>query len=122
MPKIRRRCALCDDPLPDTNPTNTCARCQAEEAGDQEAVAHVVRTVIIPRLITKRTAAIPIAWENRAGLVHCPTCGRAIINRTPICHPKNPIGDCPFGREGIPHIHSLCGCGADVVTYPQEAA
>jgi len=116
VPKIRRRCALCDDPLPDTNPTNTCQRCKDEEAD------HLARRNPLVDAFTPPPTTI-IAGRPRTRIVvpevatvTCPDCRRTIINVTAICHPANPIGDCSLGLEGKRHRHHFCACGAEVVT------
>lgn len=117
MPKIRRRCALCDDPLPDHNPTNTCERCKAEEAGRRSFRLSTVQagTTIATPLVPSRPA---VTLLPDATSVTCFECKRPIWNVTAICHPKNPIGDCPFVDE--PHRHHFCGCGVIIVTQTRR--
>jgi hypothetical protein len=112
VPKIRRRCALCDDPLPDHNPTNTCQRCKDEEADHLARRNPLVDA--FPPAPAPRPA--PTVIEDEIVSVACPDCSKPIWNVTAICHPKNPIGSCVFGLEDRPHRHHFCVCGKEVVT------
>jgi hypothetical protein len=112
MPKIRRRCALCDAPLQDQHPTNTCRRCQDEEADHLSRRSPLIDA--FPLVPSRPT----ITLQDDAASVTCFECHRPILNVTAICHPKNPIGDCPFVDE--PHRHHFCACGVIIVTMTRR--
>jgi hypothetical protein len=63
-----------------------------------------------------------VRWLSNQASAICPVCWRAITQRTNICHPKNPIWDCPLGQENRPHIHHFCACGHVLVTIEPPSA
>lgn len=127
MPKIRRRCALCDAPLPENHPTNTCQKCQAdEEAGVRVRDYQALRSMeaaVIAHQAHGFASIVPV--PDQIGTAVCDQCHRPIWNVTSICHPRNPIFDCPFGLRNESHRHHFCACGHEVITVtitlPQEA-
>lgn len=121
MPIVRRRCALCDDPLPDTNPTNTCIRCQEQEARDQPVSPPVVRAKPAPPM-RGSTWDGKVQEIDRHQLAICPRCERPILVRTNICHPGNPMWpDCRLGLANAMHVHHFCPCGVELVSvHPPE--
>lgn len=135
MPKVRRRCALCDRALPDSWPVNTCSTCQQEEAGRAhearrayEDLRELEREVISHQVYApggRRGFAAIVPVTEQTGTQACPQCYRPIWNVTSICHPRNPIFDCPFGTRNESHRHHFCACGHEVITVtitlPQEA-